>query len=320
MIGDMFSEHKAVVGNLLSLHSNNQLPHAVLITSVSGVGLATAASNLCAALLCEQCSDEACGECSSCSRVAAGTYGDYRWLEVAEGRARIGVDQIREVEGFVTKTTGYGSQKILVISDAEKMTMGASNALLKTLEEPQGNSLILLLSQRSWLLPATIRSRCQTWRLPSLKASTSIDHLRAAGVTVPLEISENPLALERLVSSNVGGKAEAQAAVMQMVKMMLTADTSVTEAAGVLQRFELTDSVEAVVLALEERLRDIAYTDGSLGTLLQLHRAIASLSQQMRSGAVPAKESTCYEIASLIAKARHHDLADIHHSFEVIGA
>ena len=115
---DVFSEHKVVIGNLLSLHTNNQLPHAALITSVSGVGLASVASSLCATLLCERDNDSPCGECSSCSHVSAGTHGDYRWVEVAEGKASIGVDQIREAGDFVTKTAGYGSQKILVISDA----------------------------------------------------------------------------------------------------------------------------------------------------------------------------------------------------------
>ena len=258
MMLDVFSEHKAVIGNLLSLHTNNQLPHAVLITSVSGVGLASVASSLCATLLCERDNDWPCGECSSCSRVSAGTHGDYRWVEVPEGKASIGVDQIREAGDFVTKTAGYGSQKILVISDAEKMTTGASNALLKTLEEPQGNSLLVLLSQRTWLLPATIRSRCQTWRLPALKAASSIDHLRAAGVAVPSDISENDRALERLVLSVVDGKAEARSVVMNMVEAMLSTDMSVADASGVLQGFELTDSVEAVALALEERLSNQA--------------------------------------------------------------
>jgi len=241
-------------------------------------------------------------------------------VEVAEGKASIGVDQIREAGDFVTKTAGYGSQKILVISDAEKMTTGASNALLKTLEEPQGNSLIMLLSQRTWLLPATIRSRCQTWRLPALKAASSTDHLRAAGVAVPSDISENDRALERLVLSVADGKAESRSVVMNMVEAVLSTDMSVADASGVLQGFELTDSVEAVALALEERLSNQAAGSGSLIALLQLHRAIASLLQRLRNGAVPAKESTCYEIASLIAKARRDDVAAINRSLEVMGA
>ena len=78
MILNVFSEHKTTIDNLLSLYSNNQLPHAVVITSITGVGLASTARSLCAALFCEQGDDEACGECSSCSRVSAGTHGDYR--------------------------------------------------------------------------------------------------------------------------------------------------------------------------------------------------------------------------------------------------
>ena len=320
MMPDVFSEHKTTIGNLLSLHTNNQLPHAILITSVSGVGLARVASSLCATLLCERDGEEACGECSSCSRVSAGTHGDYRWVEIAEGKASIGVDQIREAGDFVTKTAGYGSQKILVIADAEKMTTGASNALLKTLEEPQGNSFIVLLSQRTWLLPATIRSRCQTWRLPALKAASSIDHLHTAGIAIPSEISENERALERLVLSVADGKAESRSVVMNMVEAMLSTDMSVADASGVLQGFELTDSVEAVALALEERLSNQAAGSSSLIALLQLHRAIASLLQRLRNGAVPARESTCYEIASLIGKARRDDVAGINRSLEVMGA
>ena len=320
MTPEVFAEHKVVIGSLLSLHSNNQLPHAVLITSGSGVGLASAASSLCATLLCKRDGAEPCGECTSCSRVSAGTHGDYRWMEVAEGKASIGVDQIRDAGDFVTKTSGYGSQKILVISEAEKMTTGASNALLKTLEEPQGNSFIVLLSQRSWLLPATIRSRCQTWRLPALKAASSIDHLRAAGVSIPSDISGNDRALERLVLSAVDGKAEARSIVTNMVEEMLSTDMSVADASAVLQGLELTDSVEAVALALEERLSNQTAANDSLIALLQLHRAIAAVLQRLRNGAVPAKESTCYEIASLIAKARRDDVAAINRSLVVMGA
>ena len=108
--------------------------------------------------------------------------------------------------------------------------------------------------------------------------------------------------------------------VMNMVEAMLSTDMSVADASGVLQGFELTDSVEAVALALEERLSNQTAKSSSLIALLQLHRAIASLLERLRSGAVPAKESTCYEIASLIAKARYDDVAAINRSLEVMGA
>ena len=107
---------------------------------------------------------------------------------------------------------------------------------------------------------------------------------------------------------------------MNMVEVMLSTDMSVADASSVLQGFELTDSVEAVTLALEERLSSQATGSRSLIALLQLHRAIASLLQRLRYGAVPAKESTCHEIASLIAKARGDDVAAINRSLEVMGA
>jgi hypothetical protein len=105
-----------------------------------------------------------------------------------------------------------------------------------------------------------------------------------------------------------------------MVNTMLSSEATLTEATAALQRFELIESVESVVLAFEERLIDDQHTSVSLGTLLQLHRAVASLLQRMRNGAVPAKESTCYEIVSLISKARRNDIASIEHSLQVLGA
>ena len=316
---EVFPEHRVVIDNLLSLHSGDQLPHAVLVTSVSGVGLVNTVSCLCAALLCERQSDAACESCSSCSRVSAGTHGDYRWLRVAEGKASIGVDQIREASDFVAKTAGYGTQKILVISEADKMTTGASNALLKTLEEPQGNSLLVLTSQRPWLLPATIRSRCQTWRLPALEGSSSTDFLRNAGVAIPTEISGNTRALEQMVLSLSEGKIESRSAVTRMVETVLSRDISVSDAAAEFQRFELIETIESVVLALEARCRNPSGSALSLLTLVQLHRAVASLLQRMRNGSVPAKESTCYKMASLIVSARRNNVADINHSIETLG-
>ena len=118
----------------------------------------------------------------------------------------------------------------------------------------------------------------------------------------------------------VDGKAEARSIVMNMVEAMLSTDMSVADASGVLQGFELTDSVEAVALALEERLSSQTAEGGSLIALLQLHRVIAALLQRLRNGAVPAKESTCYEIASLISKARCDDVTAINRGLEVMGA
>jgi hypothetical protein len=120
--------------------------------------------------------------------------------------------------------------------------------------------------------------------------------------------------------SVVEGKAEARSVVMNIVETMLSTDMSVAEASAVLQGFELADSVEAVTLAIEERLSNQAVADETLLALLQLHRAIAALLQRLRNGAVPAKESTCYEIASLIAKAKRDDVAAINRSLELMGA
>ena len=92
----------------------------------------------------------------------AGSHGDFRWLAPEEGKRAIGIDAVRAAVGFVQKTAAYGTRKVLLIEPAEAMTAQAANALLKTLEEPPGSSVILLVSSQAGALIATVRSRCQS--------------------------------------------------------------------------------------------------------------------------------------------------------------
>ena len=85
---------------------------------------------------------------------------DFRWL--APERGRIAVDDIRRLGEFSQGAAQIASAKAAVIEDADRMNVNAANALLKTLEEPPGDTYLILTSQRSAALPATIRSRCQT--------------------------------------------------------------------------------------------------------------------------------------------------------------
>jgi len=108
----------------------------------------------------------ACGECRSCRAIAQGAHGDLMVVSRPEGKNAIGVDQIRSAAQFLQQTAMYGSLKILLIKDADAMTLAAANSLLKTLEEPAGNTLILLTTAEAWRLAPTIRSRCQRFPLP----------------------------------------------------------------------------------------------------------------------------------------------------------
>jgi DNA polymerase-3 subunit delta' len=86
---------------------------------------------------------------------------DLRWVRPLEDKQTIHIDQIRELVGELSLTSYEGGAKVVVIEPANAMTGSAANSLLKTLEEPPGDALLLLVADRMGTLPATILSRCQ---------------------------------------------------------------------------------------------------------------------------------------------------------------
>ncbi len=91
---------------------------------------------------------------------------DLRWLKPADDKAAIGIDAVRELIGDLVLTSYAGRGKVAVIEPADAMTTSAANSLLKTLEEPTGNALLILVVDRAGRLPATVVSRCQHLDIP----------------------------------------------------------------------------------------------------------------------------------------------------------
>ena len=149
---------------LHKLIANNSVPHALLITGPTGVGKSLFANQLCASVLCNQTSllNSSCGECKYCQLFKAGTYPDFTRIVPEEVNDAITVDEIRDLIEQINLTRHYDNYKIALIESAGNMNNNAANALLKTLEEPPPSTLIILVSDKSQTLPATVRSRCHT--------------------------------------------------------------------------------------------------------------------------------------------------------------
>lgn len=152
------------------LAGRSQHAHAYLLNGPAGIGKRDLAERLMARLLCQSPAGlDACGQCKSCHLLAAGTHPDNFVLEPEEADKPIKVDQVRELVNFVVQTAQLGGRKVVLLEPAEAMNLNAANALLKSLEEPSGDTVLLLIShQPSRLLP-TIKSRCvqQACPLPS---------------------------------------------------------------------------------------------------------------------------------------------------------
>jgi DNA polymerase-3 subunit delta' len=146
--------------------TNNRLPHALLFQGPTGIGISHFSRCLAYNLLCHShdTSILSCGSCKACHLLHAGNHPDLHFIEPEEEGKQIKVDQIRNLIGFINLMSQYGQYKIAIIKPAEKMNRSTANTLLKTLEEPPAQSLIMLLSHRPNLLPVTIRSRCQHMR------------------------------------------------------------------------------------------------------------------------------------------------------------
>jgi DNA polymerase-3 subunit delta' len=144
--------------DLVSLANNKRLHHAVLLLGNKGIGKRSLVQSLSQKLLCLSDTEVACGQCKSCALFSSHTHPDY--LFIAPEKQSINVDQVRLLSDFFTSTASYNGTKVAVIDQAHFLNTFASNALLKTLEEPNNNRFIILTSELSSSLSPTLLSRC----------------------------------------------------------------------------------------------------------------------------------------------------------------
>lgn len=149
---------KAIVANMESMLASGRISHAYVFTGPEGIGKKTLAEAFSGALLCTGNREERpCGECTACIMKQNGSNPDYRELET--DAASIGVEEIRKLQSDIIIKPLYSRRKVYLIADASKMTVQAQNCLLKTLEEPPGEAVLILTTSNYGSLLETIRSR-----------------------------------------------------------------------------------------------------------------------------------------------------------------
>jgi len=154
---------------LRSRAEQHRLPHALLITGPQGVGKRDFSDTFAWSLLCKRPVEDglACGNCEACQLMRAGTHPDYLTITFLEDKTQIGIDQIRALSRALGMKSHAGGHKVAILMPAEQMTVEAANSLLKTLEEPTANTLLMLVTEQPARLAATVRSRCQLLRFPA---------------------------------------------------------------------------------------------------------------------------------------------------------
>ena len=169
--------------------ASGKLSHALLVSGQAFLGKSHFAHAIVSAMLCERAESmsndsalgrSACGECTGCHLLAAGTHPDFRSLRPEDSKL-IKIEQIRDVIAWVSQTAQRSGKKVVIVNPADQMNHQSANALLKCLEEPAGDSLIMLVTSHPGRLLPTIRSRCQLvdFHIPS--RSKAIEWLQQYG-------------------------------------------------------------------------------------------------------------------------------------------
>ena len=160
---DLLPWHAAACDRLSAAVVAGRLPHGLLLQGPAGVGKERFASALAAALFCTGRRErlEACGTCAECQLSRAGTHPDVHWVRPLEDKKTLGVDQVREMCEQLAMTSMRRGYRVAIVAPADRLTLQAQNALLKTLEEPAPRTVIVLVTARPSALLPTLRSRCQ---------------------------------------------------------------------------------------------------------------------------------------------------------------
>ena len=156
---DELLAHEDIITSLIPNTKSRRNPHAFIFSGVKGIGKATSAYHFAKKIF-----------ASEANLVTAGAHPDMLVLEPEEGKATptITVEQIREINQFLNLSPAYGGYRLVIVDSLDNLNLNGANAMLKLLEEPPNNALIILINHQMRPILPTIRSRCQVVKLKPL--------------------------------------------------------------------------------------------------------------------------------------------------------
>lgn len=165
----MIFGHQKIRQILRNQINNDKLSHAYLFFGPEGIGKKMVSVEFARALLClRNCNGQFCGECDSCRQISADVHPDFQLIEPADASGEkfnrikeIGISSIRQVIGWNKLKPILASRKVVIIDNARWLSVEAQNAFLKSLEEPAGSTIFILIASSPGDLLETVISRCQ---------------------------------------------------------------------------------------------------------------------------------------------------------------
>ena len=191
---DTFADVKgqdAIVQTLKNQINADRIGHAYLFCGTRGTGKTTVAKILAKAVNCEHPVDgNPCNECATCKAIAAGSSMNVIEIDAASNN---GVDNIREIREETTYSPTEGKYKVYIIDEVHMLSIGAFNALLKTLEEPPSYVIFILATTEAHKIPITILSRCQRYDFKRISILTIADRLTQLMKKEQVEVEEKAI-------------------------------------------------------------------------------------------------------------------------------
>ena len=246
---------------------NNRVAHAYIFSGARGVGKTTAARILAKALNCVHGpTPQPCGVCDSCKEIAAGTSLDVIEIDAASNR---GIDQIRELREMVRYAPAAARSKVVILDEAHMLTGEASNALLKTLEEPPDRVIFVMATTEPENLVDTIRSRSQHFHFRALTFAEISGRLQEIAAKENLTIESGALAV---IARMAEGSLRDALSLLEQARAFCgdtIADKEVRELLGVVPEDALEELVNAIASGSADRALALVHSFQKEGRNLQ---------------------------------------------------
>jgi DNA polymerase III subunit gamma/tau len=256
-----------VTETLANAIKNDRVAHAYIFSGARGVGKTTAARILAKALNCVHGpTPTPCGECDSCREIAAGTSLDVIEIDAASNR---GIDQIRELREMVRYAPASSRSKVVILDEAHMLTGEASNALLKTLEEPPDRVIFVMATTQPEDLVDTIRSRSQHFHFRALTFGEITARLEEIAQKENLKIDAGALAV---ISRMAEGSMRDALSLLEQARAYcgeVITDAAVRELLGVVPDDALATLVSAIAEGSADRALGLIHTFQKEGRNLQ---------------------------------------------------